>query len=113
MEASVIEDLLTEFQIWYDLDLKAKQKYQAQLAPDFRLIDFLQRDENALSAYLSLLLDPLGRHGQGDVYLTKFLGLFPEARYQPATADHKAATPSSDYQAIDDWISTYDFAQAA
>lgn len=88
MEASVIEDLLTEFQIWYDLDLKAKQKYQAQLAPDFRLIDFLQRDENALSAYLCLLLDPLGRHGQGDVYLTKFLGLFPEASYQPATADH-------------------------
>ncbi len=88
MEASVIEDLLIEFQIWYDLDLKAKQKYQAKLAPDFRLIDFLQRDENALSTYLSLLLDPVGRHGQGDVYLAKFLALLPESSFQPATADH-------------------------
>ena len=88
MDANVVENLLAEFQVWYDLDLKAKQKYQAQLAPDFRLIDYLQRDENALSSYLGLLLDPRGRHGQGDLYLTRFLALFPDADYQPIAADN-------------------------
>lgn len=46
------EQLLGEFQLWNDLDSKAKRRYQAQLAPDFRLMMFLQRDENALSRYL-------------------------------------------------------------
>lgn len=88
MDASTVEDLLAEFQIWYELDRKAKQRYQAQLAPDFRLIKYLQRDENALSTYLSLLLDPHGQHGQGDLYLGKFLALLPEKTFQPTAADH-------------------------
>ncbi|WP_033725474.1 PD-(D/E)XK nuclease family protein [Pseudomonas putida] len=75
------EQLLGEFQLWNDLDSKAKRRYQAQLAPDFRLMMFLQRDENALSSYLGELLDPNGSHGQGDLYLTKFLALLPDTGF--------------------------------
>lgn len=58
MNIGAVEDLLNEFHLWYDVDQQAKRRYQAQLAPDFQLMAFLRSDENALSAYLSLLLDP-------------------------------------------------------
>ena len=78
MHLAAAEQLLGEFKLWHDLDRQAKHRYQAQLAPDFKLMMFLQRDENALSSYVSMLLDPKGSHGQGDLYLTKFLALLPD-----------------------------------
>lgn len=81
MDTSAAEHLLGEFQLWYELDCQAKHRNQAQLAPDFKLMAFLQRDENALSSYICMLLDPKGSHGQGNLYLTKFLALLPEMEF--------------------------------
>lgn len=58
MHLAAAEQLLGEFKLWHDLDREAKHRYQAQLAPDFKLMMFLRRDENALSSYVSMLLDP-------------------------------------------------------
>lgn len=69
------EQLLLEFSAWYISEQKAHQRYQAQLAPEFSLLDYLRRDEMALSEYLAMLLNPQGPHGQGDLYLKRFLQL--------------------------------------
>lgn len=81
MDLEASKQLLSTFQQWHVLDEKAKRRYQAQLAPDFRLLMFLPRDENALSTYLSLLLHPNGSHGQGDLYLTRFLAMFDDTNF--------------------------------
>lgn len=81
MDLEASRQLLSTFQQWHVLDERAKRLYQAQLAPDFRLMTFLQRNENALSTYLNLLLDPNGSHGQGDLYLAKFLAMLPDTDF--------------------------------
>ncbi|WP_374438359.1 PDDEXK-like family protein [Pseudomonas panipatensis] len=91
METDAVERLLTEFTLWYDLNQQAKQRYQAQLAPEFRLMEFLHRDEMALSHYLSLLLNPKGQHGQGGLYLSRFIQLLPESLYRPYITEDIAA----------------------
>lgn len=67
------EKLLLEFNAWYISEQNARQRYQAKLAPEFSLLDYLRRDEMALSEYLAMLLDPQGPHGQGELYLQSFL----------------------------------------
>lgn len=92
MDLKPAETLLAEFQSWYTVDQRAKRLYQAQLAPDFRLMMYLQRNENALSTYLSMLLDINGAHGQGDLYLTKFLALLPDTDFASPQTFSKAHT---------------------
>ncbi|QQE91289.1 PD-(D/E)XK nuclease family protein [Azotobacter chroococcum] len=70
-----VERLLVETSAWYAMEQKARKRFQARLAPDFGLLDYLRRDEMALSEYLALLLDPQGTHGQGDLYLRQFARL--------------------------------------
>jgi len=49
---------------------------RARLAPDFNAIRFLRRDEHGLSIILADLLDPNGSHGQGRLFLSRFIELF-------------------------------------
>lgn len=84
------EKLLLEFNTWYSSEQKARQRYQAQLAPEFSLLDYLRRDEMALSEYLAMLLNPQGPHGQGDLYLQRFLQL-PDVQKLASLLDFSAA----------------------
>lgn len=84
------EQLLLEFNAWYISEQKARQRYQAQLAPEFSLLDYLRRDEMALSEYLAMLLNPQGPHGQGDLYLKRFLQL-PDVQRLAGLLDFSAA----------------------
>ncbi|WP_201092174.1 PD-(D/E)XK nuclease family protein [Thiocystis minor] len=52
---------------------QARNRFADQLAPDFRLFDYLRTDECGLSRCLVDLLDPQGKHGQGRLYLDLFL----------------------------------------
>lgn len=50
-----------------------KRQMDRLLASDFNVFRFLDPDENRLSDILADLLDPLGRHGQGTLFLIAFL----------------------------------------
>lgn len=52
---------------------KAKELFSEQLAPDFRIFDYLRNNENGLSDCFRDLLDPKGKHGQGRLFLDIFL----------------------------------------
>lgn len=45
----------------------------SQLAPGFNTLEVLYPDENRLSSVIGMLLDPIGEHGQSDVFLRLFL----------------------------------------
>lgn len=70
----------------------AQQRFARQLAPDFRLFDFLRTDEYGLSRCLTALLDTRcdrsegwGYHGQAELYLELFLSaLWGEDTPRPA-----------------------------
>jgi hypothetical protein len=54
----------------------AKKLYRDQLAPDFGTFDFIRPDEMRLSEIIAWLLDPLGTHAQGSLFLKLFCGHF-------------------------------------
>lgn len=52
---------------------EAKRLYGSQIAPEFYIFDYLRDDEMGLSRFIGNLLNPKGKHGQGDVFLKQFL----------------------------------------
>lgn len=56
-------------QIITDSVSKADKLLQLHLGSSFNVFDFIQPDENRLSDLLRDLLDPSGRHGQGEIFL--------------------------------------------
>jgi hypothetical protein len=68
-----LESLLNEVAFKTEALNEAKKRFSAQLAPEFRLFDYLRTDEMGLSWCIASLLDPKGKHGQGGVYLDAFL----------------------------------------
>ncbi|WP_417788483.1 PD-(D/E)XK nuclease family protein [Stutzerimonas xanthomarina] len=70
---ATIIDLLDAVRIRAASLAEAKQRYAAELAPDFNLVDHLRNNEVALSRYLGLLLDTKGVHGQGELFLRGLL----------------------------------------
>lgn len=67
--------LLDSVARWNEVTNLAKSRYQAELAPDFSLMDWLKNDELALSRYLRFLLSPNETHGQSALFLKGFLTL--------------------------------------
>jgi hypothetical protein len=52
---------------------EAKRLADLHDAPDFNVFRYLKQDENLLSDIIADLLDPRGTHGQGPMFLDKFL----------------------------------------
>lgn len=50
-----------------------KHDLDVYLADDFNAFDYIKPDENRLSDIIMDLLNPKGKHGQGDVFLKEFL----------------------------------------
>lgn len=63
------EDLIFRYRTAFEV----KRRFDRFLASDFNLFEFFKSDEERLSDALALLLDPRGVHGQGRVFLEKFL----------------------------------------
>lgn len=59
------------------IEIEAAQRHRdatrTRLAPDFNAIRFLRKDEYGLSVVLADLLDPKGSHGQGRLFLGRFV----------------------------------------
>lgn len=68
-----IEKLLNDVKFKVETLRKAKDLFSDQLAPEFRIFDFLRTDEMGLSRCIACLLDPTGKHGQGSAFLDAFL----------------------------------------
>ena len=54
---------------------KVERELDRRLARNFNAFDYLRPDEQQLSKLIANLLDPKGKHGQGDVFLRRFLDL--------------------------------------
>lgn len=80
---ATIIDLLDAVRIRAASLAEAKQRYAAELAPDFNLVDHLRNNEVALSRYLGLLLDTKGVHGQGELFLRGLLQRLKQPGFQP------------------------------
>ncbi|OFS69943.1 hypothetical protein HMPREF3173_21615 [Pseudomonas sp. HMSC08G10] len=80
---ATIIDLLDAVRIRAASLAEAKQRYAAELAPDFNLVDHLRNNEVALSRYLGLLLDTQGVHGQGELFLRGLLQRLGQPGFQP------------------------------
>lgn len=52
---------------------EAKGRFSDRLAPEFNIFDYLRTDEIGISGCIASLLDPVGTHGQGNVFLEAFL----------------------------------------
>lgn len=88
-----INHLLTEVRIRNSALTEARKLFSKQLAPEFRLFDYLQRDEMGLSRCIAALLDPKGTHGQGSVFLDAFLErFFPDQSWRAVSRDWSVRT---------------------
>ncbi len=74
-----VTTLLDSISRWNEVTSLAKSRYQAELAPDFSLMDWLKSDELALSRYLRFLLSPDETHGQSALFLKGFLSLIEKS----------------------------------
>jgi hypothetical protein len=58
---------------------EARNRFSDQLAPEFRIFDYLRTDEMGLSRCIASLLDPKDKHGQGGIFLEAFLKILGDA----------------------------------
>lgn len=81
--SATVIDLLDAVRIRTASLAEAKQRYAAELAPDFNLVDHLRNNEVALSRYIGLLLDTKGVHGQGELFLRGLLQRLERPGFEP------------------------------
>ena len=62
----------------YRVAKEVKKQVDKYLASDFNLINIMNPDENKISDIIALFLKPNGEHGQGKVFLEKFLKILKE-----------------------------------
>jgi hypothetical protein len=74
-----IEKLLNDVGFRLATLREARNRFSDQLAPEFRIFDYLRTDEMGLSRCIASLLDPKGKHGQGGIFLEAFLKLLGNA----------------------------------
>lgn len=68
-----IEQLLSDVSFKIGTLREARNRFADQLAPEFRIFDYLRNDEMGLSRCIANLLNPKGEHGQGSIFLDAFL----------------------------------------
>lgn len=98
--AATVIDLLDAVRIRTASLAEAKQRYAAEIAPDFNLVDHLRNNEVALSRYLGLLLDVQGVHGQGELFLRGLLQRLERPGFEPQDllrVELEKRTPSGRY----------------
>lgn len=74
----------------YRVAKEIKKRTDKYLASDFNLIEIMGSDENKLSDIIALLIDPNGAHGQGKMFLEKFLKEIKKQTANPQLQDINA-----------------------
>lgn len=75
-EFKEIENLLNIVKSRIDTHNEFKKEYDKQLAFDFSLFNFFSIGENKVSQILAYFLDEKQNHGQGNLFLNKFVDTF-------------------------------------
>jgi len=75
METDSINNFFTDLKYILELSDKNKKETDLYLASDFSVFDYIHDDENIISDIISHMLDPKGKHGQGSLFLEKFVQL--------------------------------------
>ena len=75
-EYKEIENLLNIVKSRIDTHNEFKKEYDKQLAFDFSLFNFFSIGENKVSQILAYFLDEKQNHGQGNLFLNKFVDTF-------------------------------------
>jgi len=73
-----VVQFLNDLRFRYRIAKKARQELDKYLASDFNLVDIIKPGENDISLLISTLLNPEGPHGQGDMFLRKFLEILDQ-----------------------------------
>jgi hypothetical protein len=71
--AEKLADFYSSLAFRFELLDDARRHFNAYLARDFNVFDYIEPDENKLSRVIKDLLSPDGTHGQGTVFLDQFL----------------------------------------
>lgn len=89
----IIDRFLNEVTFKMGTLREARSRFSAQLAPEFRIFDYLRTDEMGVSWCIACLLDPNGTHGQGRVFLDTFLkGIGTSPAWASAAEDCRVLT---------------------
>jgi len=78
------EELIKEFFDGVKRLLDDKRERDVYEASDFNVVDILRPNENQLSNIIADLLDPMGKHGQRDLFLNGFLNIIGVSRKHEA-----------------------------
>jgi len=70
-----VTDLLQKVDRKLEVIRELEERFSDVLAPRFCIFNYLRDDEYGLSRCLGDLLDPKGPHGQGTLFLDRFLGM--------------------------------------
>ena len=70
-----LERFFNELSPRLDAARNEERERDRRLARNFNAFDYLRTDEQGLSKLIADLLDPKGKHGQGDAFLCRFLDL--------------------------------------
>ena len=68
-----LEKFFGDLRFRYRIARISKEQTDRYLASDFNLVGITAPKEEDIPRYIALLLEPKGTHGQGDVFLRKFL----------------------------------------
>ena len=68
-----LEEFFRDLKFRYRIVKITKEQVDRYLASDFNLVALTHPEETDISRFIALLLEPKGTHGQGDVFLQKFV----------------------------------------
>lgn len=70
-----LDNFFSNLRFRMDIFQQTKKQTDVYLASDFNVFDYIYPDENQISDIIRDLLDPEGKHGQGDLFFKEFLNL--------------------------------------
>lgn len=73
LDKKELDNFFSNLRFRLDIFQENKKQTDVYLASDFNVFDYIYPDENRLSDIIAHLLDPKGKHAQGDVFLKEFL----------------------------------------
>lgn len=96
-----LEKIFNELSIRYRVLKEVKNYLNRFLASDFNLVGIFNPDEIRLSGILAQILNPQGKHGQGDLFLREFLktlrGFIPNSQTLNVSGNLNSSTVSTEY----------------